>query len=409
MKLKLDNRGVSLAMTIGLLMLLVTLTATINELVVRALRASHQIEAADKAYLAAEAGVEDALYELSIHNAGYETAGLDDPTVRNDNFDNTLKWNNEWQISGRDTASCDDMAPWQNAYTPTLCGRVYEGQKHVISLFTDDALSTGITTDEINEAGSEINVLSYVSMKIRFRIPIDVYDASIGAFNAVPTKPLLIDNDKDYDPDGSGLNEDGAKLSLFPLVTCDYSGAVEVSDNDCDGHEDEDSHQDPVFLWQLVDNAGHFWKPLIGCKLEANDPSHGFPNSLICESTFRLNGQEVHASIDHTDLGIDQNGTRIALWQFINTYAGTDNLLQLEIVPVAPFEAIDPTATGIEPDRIPFTNFEYGIDYSATGSMSSAHFAIRSDGYYQDFKQSITTNVTPRAGTRLLDLTIIQQ
>ena len=66
-----DNKGVSLPLVIGLMLLLVTITTTVNELVIRSLRAARQIEASDKAYFAAEAGIEDALYELSTHGAGY--------------------------------------------------------------------------------------------------------------------------------------------------------------------------------------------------------------------------------------------------------------------------------------------------------------------------------------------------
>ena len=234
--------------------------------------------------------------------------------------------------------------------------------------------------------------------------------ANSGAFSYSPA--LQIDNDQDYNPeDGTGLNEDGADPDLFPPNTCDYSGAVEVSDNDCDGREDEDSPQDPVFLWQLIDGDGNTWKPLSGCKLDDNEPDHiAYPNGMICETSFTLNGDEVNATIEQLiDYGTDQDGNIRRLDDFISDYAFTSNTLQLEILPVAPFEAIFPGASATQQERIPFPYLEYGIKFTATDTMSSSHFAIRSDGYFQDFKQSITTNVVPQGATRLLDLTIIQQ
>ena len=407
MKFKYDNRGVSLAMTVGLLLLLATLTATVSELVVQALRSAHRIEAADRAYFVAEAGVEDALYELSVHDAGYETAALGDPAVRRDDFDGSVAWNNEWQIAGRDTTSCDSMPGWLNIFTPQLCGRIYEGKRHIISLSSDDADSVGIGTNEINEASPDVNVPPFIALTIRFRLPLEVTKKYPGAFSA----GLKIDNDRDYDPaTHQGLNEDGKNLTTYPLRTCDYSGAVEVSDNDCDGREDEDSPQDPVLLWQLIGSDGNVWKPLTGCKLDPNDPSHNHHNSMLCESTFSMYGQEVYAEINQmVDQGTDETGSIMDLSDFISQY-GADETLRLELFPAAPFEAIYFSPSSGEPDRIPFPYLEYGIEFTTDSStMSSAHFAIRSDGYFQDFKQSITTNVTPLGATSLLDLTIIQQ
>ena len=398
-------------MSIGLLLLLATLTATVSQLVVRALRASHQIEASDKAYLAAEGGVEDALYELSIHDAGYETAPLGNTDVRSDHFSDDLIWKNEWQIAGRDTSSCDDMDPWVNSYDPELCGRVYPGKKHVISLSSDNAPSLSVPVNGINEALPDVEVPGFTALTIRFRLPRDVVADNLAAFSD-PFVSLMIDNDRDYNPDtGQGLNEDGADLALFPLNPCPYSGAVEISDNDCDGREDEDSPQDPVFIWQLIDGDGNTWKPLRGCKGDPALPEHStYPNGLICETTFERNEDQVHAAIDMlTDYGTDQDGNIVSLNDFIDSYAYAADSLKLEIVPAAPFEAIYSGASATDPSRIPFPYLEYGIDYSATDTMSSAHFAVRSDGYFQAFKQSITTSVMPEGATRLLDLTIIQQ
>lgn len=411
MKHKLDNKGISLAMMVGLLLLLVTLTATINELVIRALRAAHQIEAADRAYLAAEAGIEDALYELSAYTAGYETPPLGDSEVRHDDFDDTLNWNNEWQIANTDINDCGDMEEWGQTYEPEYCGRIYEGQKLVINLFSNDAVTTGVGTNEINDEASVVRVLDFTDFFIRFRLPRSVVSANSAAFSGTPR--LKIDNDGDYDGTPATLNEDGADPIFYPPNTCNYSGNIPVPDNDCDGKEDEDSPQDPVFLWKLIDDAGHFFEPLRGCKANwgaavPNLHPSGFPSSVFCEETFYIISNEVFADLNEdTVYGMNETGAIQSLAEFLDDYASSANQLQLEILPVAPFQFIN---MGADLEKVYFPYMEYGITYDANlDDLSATYFSLRSDGYFQDFKQSITTNVIPRATTRLLDLTIIQQ
>lgn len=411
MNFKPDNKGISLALTIGLLLLLVTITTTVNELVLRALRASHQIEASDKAYFAAEAGVENALYELSAHTAGYQTDALGVTNVRNDDFsDTSVSWNNEWEIASRNLNDCNAMDSWEDGYLPEFCGRIREGEKLVINLFTDDPSPSGILTNQVSEAGVSVTTLDVSQLEIKFRLPISVVENNPLAFSGLP--PLRIDNDKDYNTsDGSGLNEDGLEIydpANFAPAPCPSAPGLDVDDNDCDGREDEDSLQDPVILWKLLDDDGHTFQPLRGCKLDANYPSHpAQANANICESSFRETNFEVSASFSETELGIDQDGATVSLAAFLSGVysSGTTNALQLEILAVAPFEAIDVS----DQSKINIPYLEYGMTFTADTPIPATFFAIKSDGYYQDFKQSITTNVVPRASTRLLDLTIIQQ
>lgn len=410
MKYRFDNSGVSLPMTIGLLLLLVTMTVTVNELVIRALRSSHQIEAADKAYLAAEAGMEDALYELSIHGAGYETPVLGNFEVRSANFDDNTVWKNEWEIQSRGINDCADFSAWAG-FRPVLCGRIYEGGKLVISLYSDDAVSTGILTNEINETVPDIHTLNPSIFTLRFRVPPDIVADNLQAFDGIPS--FKIDNDQDYTAANGRVNEDGQTDFGYPLNTCPYSAGVLVSDNDCDGREDEDSSQEPVVLWKLLDDAGHSFQPLRGCKSgsvvfprHSSHPAND--NAVLCEGSFTSFFNEISASINYSlDRGIDENGSILSLPAFVaNVVAAGANDLQMEILAVAPFEAVD--EINLKKVHIPY--LEYGLDYTlATGEIPSTYFSIKSDGYSQDFKQSITTNVVPRTTTKLLDLTVIQQ
>jgi|GEM_PF-2008507 len=423
MKLKIDNKGLSLPMTIGLLLLLVTITTTVNELVIRALRASHQIEASDKAYFAAEGGIEDALYELSIHNAGYETPPLLDADVRNDNFSPTsIKWKNEWAIKNKGLNTCtNSLATWQAPFFPTYCGQIYEGQKLVINLFTDDASPSGITTGKINEVIADINTLGITDIEIKFRVPKKVETDYPGAF----LQGLLIDNDGDLNtssetgPEGiPGLNEDGAPAFYFSYApnACPYSGTAEVDDDDCDEKVNEDSKEDPVIMWKLLDGSGHTFQPLRGCKGDPMHSSHdataipptGRQNAMLCEKNF--NNGELSASLTQGDWGVDETGQPKLLVGFLADYLSFPNnkeALQMEIQITAPLKN---TVDFANSTKITIPYLEYGIQYNPPAPVIPAtFFAIQSDGYFQDFKQSITTNVVPQATNRLLDLTIIQQ
>lgn len=421
MKLKLNNKGLSLPLTLGLLLLLITITTTLNELVIRALRASHQIEAADKAYFAAEGGIEDALYELSPHTAGYESgASLGEIGARSDEFSQDISWKNEWEIKNKGLNTCTDaLTSWAIGYAPDFCGRLYEGDKLVINLFTDDALSTGVSVGEINETIPDIHTLSVSNIMIRFRIPEIVIAGDPNAF----TSGLLIDNDGDLGvsslsgppPSWLGLNEDGRPDYPFwdySPVVCPFSGGEPIDDNDCDLLEDEDSPEDPVLLWKVVDGSGHSFQPLRGCKGSPIHSSHpGFENAILCERGFELINGELSATLSGTDEGTDEIGNILSLQNFLANYAGLTETLQMEILEVAPLQAVS-QANGY---KISIPYLEYGISYTAfdnsgvPAELPSTFFAVRSDGYYQDFKQSITTNVVPRATTQLLDLTIIQQ
>jgi hypothetical protein len=408
MKTKFDNNGVSLALTIGLLLVLVLITVTVNELVIRALRASHQIESSDKAYFSAEAGVEDALYELSTHSAGYETDPLGDPNVRNADFTETVDWNNEWEIANRGLNTCDNsLATWEAPFSPTYCGRLFAGEKLVLNMFTDDALSVGINTNEINITAADINSLTVNSITVKIRLPLSTVSDNASAFAGIPA--LEIDNDGDYNSGtGTGLNEDGHVDFGYASAPCPYSGGVNIDDDDCDGREDEDSPEDPVILWRLIDGSGNSFQPLRSCKGDPDHFSHaGDANAILCEKNFTLVNNELSVSLDELDKGVDQSGNIQTLQAFLGAYAGLTETVQMEILIAAPMEAIDAGNAS----KIPIPYLEYGVEYDAGIGIEipSTFFSIKSDGFYRDFKQSITTNVVPRATTRLLDLTIIQQ
>lgn len=397
---KKHPKGASLAISIGLLLLLMIITASLSSLVVKALRASGEVEASDRAYFAAEAGIEDGLYELSNHSAGYQTPALKTAEVRQDEFSQNTVWKNEWEAQGKNQSPCVEN-DWQNGFDPSVCGQIKSNQKLVINLFNDEATSNNIPKNKIDVTDKLIKKININTLEIKFRLPQKtVIDNELTG--------VFIDNDGDYQ-NGQGLNEDGTVDFGFQPTECD---GVLVNDNDCDGREDEDSTEDPVFIWKITDEEGRSFQPLRGCK---NDPDYkdhlGSANAGLCEKNFIDEGNgELSLSLNETDLGTllvedpNQNGQIVSLLDFI-TSTSENSPLKLEILSVTPRKTIN---AGKE---IPIPYYDYSIQYStgADETIPDSYFTLKSDGYYKNYKQSITTKVQPGVTTKLLDLAIIQQ
>ncbi len=72
-KRPLSRDGSALLIAILIMGILMTLSLSLSELIVREIRQTSDLVSAGKAYFAAEAGVENALLDLQSHLAGYET------------------------------------------------------------------------------------------------------------------------------------------------------------------------------------------------------------------------------------------------------------------------------------------------------------------------------------------------
>jgi hypothetical protein len=405
---KLNQRGIALPMVIGLVSLLMLASVAANEMVIRALRSVHYIEAADRAYFAAEAGIEDALYELSPHFAGYETPdipqspGSADETRKTD-FGGNVQWANRWAIGSHDEKAC---AEWGDD-TENLCGKFYENQKLIISLFNDESAPTDISNNAINTViqPTDINTINITGFSITFRLPTYIVDENSGSFPA----GLTIDNDGDMGITAlaNGINEDGKVPFAGPAgdyVSNKVCNSLPGKDDDCDGRENEDSPEDTVIYWKISDGAGNTFSPVRGCM--------GDGGSEICEKDFVLNGNELSFTLDGAINGVCEGsdicaGSPSTINDFLSAVAAeTDRKLQIEFNIVAPLEQAD--AANNTKIAIPY--LEYGIDYDGGGtSIPTPYFTIKSDGYYQDFKQSITSTVMPKTAVPLFDFTIIQQ
>lgn len=352
-----NNKGVSLPLMTGLITLLLVASVSINELIIRDMRSGQRIEASNKAYMAAEAGIEDALYELSPHSAGYETKTATQ-TFRTAKFDDK-DWHNEWTIESMSTKN-----PWKE--------KMYKNQKVVLALFKDsDRSTTG--ANAINYyifKQSDITALNVSDFQITFSIP--NAGTIIGSGSA-----LQINNDQD-----NALNEDSAN--------------PKGKDDDGDGQIDEDNNEDIVILWKLSDGKSSLI-PTSDCISDQG--------SSICEKDF--NSPSYSVTLSAASEGVDEAVNKKTIGAFINaainSTGGANSKIYIEFLIVAPMEHTA-TAGGKKSD-IPYIEYEVN---SNAAKIPYPKFTIKSDGYYRNFKQSITATVTPKTTVPLFDFTIIQ-
>ncbi len=382
-------RGVSMPIAIGMVLLLMTASVAINQAVIRNLRSVNQIEASTRAYAAAEAGIEDALYELSAHFAGFEI-----PSVFTDFQTGTgPDWNNNWTIKSRDLPK--NCPPDIDPETVAQCGRINAQRKAVLSFFNDE--------------GTEIQTLDVLAFSLTFKVPQSIADSpdNAGAFS----ERLVIDNDADawVTLKDNGINEDGDTMTGDCLSGPGGRRAVTSSDADCDGKEDEDSAEDPLIYWKLSDGAGAALTPKQGCAGET-DPDKPLGGSEICEKNMIWDGEKVFFTLDETFMGVREDGSEQRLVDFFENYDEDDTNnapLQMELLVVAPLEQVDLDGQR----KIPLPYLEYTLNFLAEDdtALPAPYFLIESDGVYRDFQQSITTTLTPRTSVPLLDFTLIQQ
>lgn len=369
-----SNKGVSLPLVTGLVAFLMISAVAVNELIIRNMQSVRRIEASNRAYLAAEAGVEDALYELSSHFAGYKTPSLTDPSVRTTDFGGNVKWENNWEIeshSGQNT--------WGTQLNPDQPLKLYPNQKLRTYLFNDINYATA-NINAINQGNAVIETLNVSDFSIIFTIP-DVA-------NIIGIDPVLqIDNDED-----NYLNEDAEGANI---TGC--GGPQAVEDEDCDGLVNEDSDEDPVILWKLTDGAGRSLIPYKGCLISEIEPEH----SEICEKDFNI-ASNYSVELDETATGQNQDGNPETIGDFIFS-TSTDAKLHFEFLIIAPMDHF----TANKKISIPY--LEYEVSSTVTDQIPYPYFTIKSDGYYGNYKQSITSTLTPKTTVPLFDFTIIQQ
>jgi len=381
-------------LVIGLVTLLMVSSAAVSQLIIRGLQASSRIEASNRAYLAAEAGLEDALYELTPHFAGYETPPLGGPAVRNANFINSAPcnsgaadWCNEWEVE-----SISGATEWS--------GRFYANQKLMIYLYNDDNYAEP-DTNAINPGpflATDIMTIND-TFSITFKIPEGIIPSGAGK--------LKIDNDQDYDGSMNTVNEDpDLPVDQDAIENCPEN----PEDNDCDGKVNEDSEKDPVILWEMSDGAEKSLSPIRGCLSDSGAPGSGEEKSELCEQDFLdVNGFEY--TLNDSASGINENGEFETISDFIDRAFG-DNVnskLLFEFLIIAPMEHIhEPFVGENQEERIEIPYFEYTVD-SGSDRIPYPFMRIKSDGYYRGFKQSLTTTVTPKTTVPLFDFTIIQQ
>ncbi len=410
MNLLKDTRGASLPLVTGLILLIFTAAVATNELVIRSLQSVGRIEAANRSFLAAEGGIEDALYELSPHFPGYNTAALGAAGSRGIDFDEDgaldsglPRWENNWDIRSHAIGNCPAGVE--------VCGEIFKAQKIEIPYFNDITTTTGVGLNGINDPAINavtIDTENVTGFTLTVKVPEETFNTFNDAFLGNP--PLVIDNDNDALISPSGVNEDGSGGS-YDITVCPSVGIV-GKDDDCDGKDDEDSPDDAVILWKMSNGAGKTLFPLQGCLTDSVPLDE---KSEICEKDFVDDGTTIsHNLLNENSYGIREDGQKMQISAFIaEVFADSGatippNLepqLKLELSVVAPLEQWNVNTL----KKVPIPYLEYEMDITSTNTTPFSYFSIRSDGYYRDFKQSITTTVTPKTIVPLFDFTVIQQ
>jgi hypothetical protein len=381
-KIKNSRQGVSLPIATGMVTLLIVASLAANELIIRTLQSVRSVEASSRAYYAAEAGTEDALYELSPHLPGYQTPSINANDDRKDVFDTkgnldkcsdigtNSRWANCWDIESRSGV---------NAWSGTMT----KDQKLIISLYKDNSSATTVN-NAIN--ATQIQPNDIVNLRpSNFSITFSVMaDEDSGSY-------IHIDNDQDgqvnEDGPGTGPNKSSA--------TC-----ANPDDADCDGKVDEDYSGMPLILWKLTDNTGHSLIPKSGC-MDHNIKNNG---SQLCESNFIAdNTRNFVATLDSGYTGINELGDEETISNFISS-SSDDSRMQFEFLIVAPMEYVNQN----NQKKQPFDSIQYDVN-SDSADIPYPYFDIKSDGYYGTYKQSIDTRIFPSTSVPLFDFTIIQQ
>ncbi len=402
MKLVLrDTRGVSLPLAVSMLVVLTIAAATAYQLVLEALSSASQIESSSRAFYAAEAGVEDALYELSGHSSGYETPDLQSGSERSMDLSAAQgpRWEGRWEIKSMEPSG--------------IFSGELKAKSKLMTHFFQDTSNPPLAEGSINAEAKNNQALNFSSQfSVTFRVPFDEAAGYSDFFTSQGTS-LTIDNDGDLGAGNGagpeavdGLNEDGAANSAL----CD--GVTLVKDGDCDEKEDEDSPEDPVVYWRLYDDTGRSLTPLEGCLTgagTAEDPA----GSELCEKDFEFNiaTQKIELTLSESTEGLDNvTGSPVSIGEFIAPeYLGRPLEAEVhgEFLIVAPLKQV--SGTGIAKE-IPFLEYTVETDpVISRAGIPLPYFTIKSDGWYRNFKQSVTTLVYPKESVPLLDITLIQQ
>jgi len=294
----------------GLVALLMISSVAVNELIIRNLQSIQRVEASNRAYMAAEAGVEDALYELTPHFAGYKTPDLTDPNVRKTDFEGKAKCDpgdfcNKWTVESR-----SGLNKWR--------GKIYKNQKVILALYNDSHVPSSTPgINSINSDATSPSDISALNVSGDFKITFIIPDTS-NIFALVGK--LKIDNDGDFGVTvkNNGVNEDPKGIPT--VVTCPNN----PEDDDCDGQVDEDNSQNAVILWKLTDGGSLSLIPIKGC-LEA--PLAQDKGSDPCEDDFGpgLSPIEYAVTLDQNDEGKNEQGNSETVGAFISRATANPN------------------------------------------------------------------------------------
>ncbi len=404
-----DTRGVSLIITLGLTMMLIMVATGVTKLVLGFMQTTKQGEQANVAYLAAEGGIEMALYDLAAYEDGYETV-KDDANYKVCDSDVSLS------VDENFTKECNDTNPYRfmNFTGTNSDGVDLSGGRGFWRLFARTLVSNGkYHIPNPYFAGNKDGILDVdewgtltkgnpTSWSLlvddnpgeadpadRFLYLLDTEEKSIVFNPGEDWSPddNCVDIDDNSLCDGNGMATDGdERLLIWTLSALDgggneftLQGVVWESDfnGDCDGDGtvDADEH---CFIFDLNDNADHIPDGLVGDAYAGEDINNNLTsNNSGAGALNRVSGV----------LETFNYATPFEFIEDLNT-AMNDNIVPSNQWTSARL-TINLIATLSEASGVASNSLSYKLDSDEV--WADGHTYIISEGFAGDVKQTIET------------------
>lgn len=388
-----DTRGVSLLVVFGLTIVLILVAGTVTKLVIGFMQTTTQVERGNKAYFAAESGVELALYDLAAYKDGYQTDSLQ--TVCSTNLD--LQYTDSSGL-----VSCDDTHQYRfvdfaDALTDPNDNDL-SGARGFWRLFARTLPSSSgylipnpyfvgdkdgeLTSDEWGELGK-----------------------------AQPISLSLLTDSKPDQPDNPGYRFTWISDSANKQIIFDPGATWDPSANG--------NSEDPLFTWTLsgIDGDGEE-HTLQGVAWESDivsqdcDADSATPDSLCF--IFDLNDSDIHAPIAPSgdvyageDINRNLASTEFNGFNRVSAvpesfryatpqkYLGELNSAMISGLPATEWSSarltINLIATLSETSGVPSNSLRYKLVSAATEPWADEYNYIVSEGFAGDVKQTIET------------------
>ena len=216
MQFKQKTKGSSLVVALGLMSLLLILGGAVMTTIFRSAHLTNNVANANKAYFSAEAGLEEALYELSNHLAGFEA---EDSLA----FSNNAKYDYTIEYHG-DADSVIPRPDAGNSPSDTNWNKITYKETFNLNLFYDKSLLDNQTNYDCTINCDDIENAKPTTLNLYVRTP---NGETLAGRGDVFVSWLLT---------GISKSNSSLKYTLLPITTKDFSN-TEITDQKINNNE----------------------------------------------------------------------------------------------------------------------------------------------------------------------------